>query len=776
MKLRTRLFFGFGGIVLLLALVGLVNAAFILRLDASVREISAARTGIQKQMADCLIVIAAIQAKVSSAILTGRENRPQGVASLDDEAREFYAILDRIYAILPARRNDLADLLKSFQAYYFFGKRILNAAEPRAFLTDKDALPYFNALNAALTKTAREAFNDFSSELDGRLAQAQREAYLSILFSCILAAAALIAAILASARAAKGLITPINRLVDLAAGIDKGGPGATAAIEAPEELARLAQAFNAMSASLLAREQELRASEENYRSIIENASDGFFRTTLEGRVIFVNPSLARIFGYPSPEAIDFEKLDSNTDVWTNRSRRAAFLAELEKNGRVSGHEAEFKRPDGSIFLGSVNARLVRDDEGEPLYVEGLVADIAPIRELRRLQAVKEAAEAANNAKNQFLAAMSHELRTPLNAIVGMAEVLSETGLTPRQASCVTSIKEAGDSLISVISGVLDLSKIEAGRLDLDIAPTSIRELLENVVHIIRPLCELSDLAFTSRVAPEVPDKALADADRLRQILLNLLGNAVKFTDSGEISLDVTLVSNEGGAFWPLFEVTDTGMGIARENLARIFDDFTQVDASSTRRYGGAGLGLAISKRLVEIMGGRIWAASGPGKGSVFSFTLPLVPAPAEGESEVRAREQAPEEDAAPGPLRILAADDNAQNLRLIELMLEDQPHHLVFARDGAEALDLFANGSFDMALIDLGMPVMDGYQATEAMRKRERDENRPRSAIIAVTAHALPAELSRAMESGCDAALTKPFAKKDLLDMISTHAPDQFRA
>ncbi len=769
MKLRSRLFLGFGAIVLLLAIVGLINAAFIIRLDHNVRDVSAARTGIQKQMANCLIAIAAIQANVSSAILTGSESRTENMKALDDQAREFYAILDGINAILPARRDDLADLLKSFQAYYFFGKRILDAKEPRAFLDDENALPYFNALNASLTSTARDAFTVFSSELDGRLAEAQREAYLSILFSLILAAAAFIAAIYASARTARGLITPINRLIGLVTGIKKGGPGATADIHAPEEFARLAEAFNAMSASLLLREQELRASEETYRGIIENASDGFFRTTLEGRILLINPSLARLFGYGSPADIDFESLITGRDAWANPADREAFLLELANKGRVSGREAEFKRTDGSVFLGSVNARLVQDESGEPLYLEGLIADIAPIRELRRLRAVKEAAEAANKAKNQFLAVMSHELRTPLNAIVGMSEALTECGLPPRPAACARSIKEAGDSLLTIISGVLDLSKIEAGRLELDPAPCSLRELMDSVVHIIRPLCEMSELSFTCRVEPELPDRVLADRGRLRQILLNLLGNAVKFTERGEIRLRVSLISRENDALWLLFEISDTGVGIAGENLERIFEDFTQVDASSTRKYGGAGLGLAISKRLVEMLGGEIWAVSDQGKGSVFSFTLPMTQ-----EAAPPAPREIPGEAAPPAadrPLRILAADDNAQNLRLIGLMLEDQPHRLVFATDGEEAVALAGARSFDMALLDLRMPGLDGFEAAKAIRERERAENRARTVIIAVTAHALPDELARALDCGCDAALTKPFVKKDLLALIAAHAP-----
>lgn len=768
MKLRSRLSLGFGAVTLLLALVGVVNGVFILRLNASVEEITGARVKIEKQLENSLLIIGAIQSSVSAAILAERAVRDAQIHLLDDKAREFYATLDRINDILPTRRQEIVTLLKSFQAYYFFGKRILNASDAWQFLRDPETLPYFNKLNATLTEVTRETFRTFSMEFDARLSEVRRESYLSILFSFLLVAAAIAASIFISAYVSRGLLSPINKLVELVSGIGKGGPGATAAISSPEEIGRLARAFNRMSESLLHRENALRESEAKYRSIVENASDGVFRTTLEGKALLANPSLAHMLGYASPEAMTLPTLNVG-DVYAHPKDRDVFLNELLKTGTVTAKEIEFKRRDGTLFLVSVNARLIRDAEGEPHYIEGIITDIAHIREMRRLTAVKEAAEAANRAKNEFMAAMSHELRTPLNTIVGMSELLAETSLSPQQASLLGSIGEASDSLLATINEILELSRIETGKMTLKAEPFRLRDILGNVALIIAPLAALNDLRFASHIAPDLPERLIGDSDRLRQVLLNLLGNAVKFTEQGEINVSVTLLSREKGAVWPLFEVRDTGVGIPAEKADIIFDDFTQVDASSTRKYGGAGLGLAISKRLVAMMEGRIWMESKLGQGSVFSFTIPLNVLPA-------GEEEAPEQDNTQAPilawpLEILVVEDQFENREVIRLMLENQPYRLDFAVNGLEALDLFKNRSYGVVLLDLLMPGMDGYEAAQKMREAERRRGGPRAAIIAVTAHAMLPELSRAVDAGCDFTLSKPFRRNDLLRAIAAHAP-----
>ena len=427
----------------------------------------------------------------------------------------------------------------------------------------------------------------------------------------------------------------------------------------------------------------------------------------------------------------------------------------------------------------------------PLSVVGAgwaLAEIARQRQQARVhrQVTHERAlaAAANQAKSEFLAKVSHEIRTPLNALLGVAEMLAQTPLSPTQQRHVQVFRESGQTLLALISDLLDFSKIEAGRFELEAAPFSLHHMLQAVMALQRPRAEQHGLALALDLAADAPDGVRGDRKRLEQALGNLLSNAIKFTPKGQVTLGVAVVGDVASQRLR-FAVRDSGIGIATSKLQSIFEPFTQADGGITRLYGGTGLGLTITRSVVQLMGGRIDVQSAPGQGSVFSFDLPLPPAPVPpapaaaaapaGSTKVA---QPPSLENAPRPAAtdqrspcLLLAEDNEVNVYIFEGMLQDQGLTIDVAINGPMALDMARRRRYDLIFMDVQMPGMDGLSVTRELRRLEAAGDLIRVPIIALTANTQASDVQASVDAGCDMHLGKPFAKADLVHAIARFVP-----
>jgi signal transduction histidine kinase/CheY-like chemotaxis protein len=386
--------------------------------------------------------------------------------------------------------------------------------------------------------------------------------------------------------------------------------------------------------------------------------------------------------------------------------------------------------------------------------------------------LKLVAERATRAKSDFLANMSHEIRTPLNSIIGMADVLSSSSLTPEQQKYVEVFQRNGVGLLNLINDILDLSKVESGKVELESTPFDLSEVILRAQEVVDGRAKAKGLELRQHIAPGVPVYLIGDPNRLRQVMINLLGNSIKFTDKGHLEVRVEQDPEDERPGSLRFGVSDTGIGIPEDKLAAVFESFTQADSSTTRKYGGTGLGLTISRQLVELMGGRIWVESEVGKGSTFFFTAKL--GVQEDQSARTVREEAQVStgsiDRLADGLRILVADDAEDNRFLILSYLNQAKCSIEIAVNGQEAAEKFRGGGFDVVLMDVEMPVMDGYGAVREIRRYEKEKGMAATPVVALTAHAFADMADKSREAGFTAHLTKPIRKATLLQALGRYA------
>jgi PAS domain S-box-containing protein len=439
------------------------------------------------------------------------------------------------------------------------------------------------------------------------------------------------------------------------------------------------------------------------------------------RIEWVNESFTRLFGYAFEEVKGRRPGELLHGPATSPETVAQIDAADERGELFKGDIIHYTKDRRPVWV-RLEVQPLFDDDGRKLGYLGLHLDISELkRQTAELLAAKEAAEQANLAKGQFLAMMSHEIRTPMNGVIGMSSLLLETPLTPTQRDYAETIRQSGDALLTIIDDILDFSKIESGRLRLDAAVFCLRECVENVLDLLTPRAESKHLELLYEIEDDVPDLVGGDEARLRQILMNLLSNALKFTSRGEVVLRVRCGPSHGNTLEVQFAVKDTGIGISTEALSRLFQSFTQVDTSTTRRFGGTGLGLAISKRLTELMGGRMWVESAPGEGSTFSFVVQL-----------RVETGEPRSGPPPGDLtplrgkRLLIVDDNATCLEILSRRVSNwgvRPG--AFTSGGAALERLDAGEQFDAALIDFRLPGGDGVALAREIRRRRAGARLP---------------------------------------------------
>jgi PAS domain S-box-containing protein len=520
--------------------------------------------------------------------------------------------------------------------------------------------------------------------------------------------------------------------------------------------------------------EALRRAEQKYRSIFENATEGIFQTTPEGKYLSANPALARMFGYDSPDELLADLTDIGSQLYVDPDRRRKFALAIRHEGRIQDFEAQIYRRDKSVIWISENARAVHDEvTGELLYYEGMVQDITSRKSTEDAgKQATAAAEAANRAKSEFLANMSHEIRTPMNGVIGMTGLLLETSLTNEQREFAESIGFSADALLTIINDILDFSKIEAGKLTFELLDFDLAEAVESTLDMLAESARGKGIDLVSAISPDVPTQLRGDVGRLRQVLANLIGNAIKFTGTGEIVVQVFKESETETHAGVRFNVQDTGIGIPVETQARLFQAFSQADGSTTRKYGGTGLGLTISKQLVAMMDGQIGVHSEPGHGSTFWFTILLEKQAA----DVKTPEKTVVAVSVPNPseanpqiekMRILLAEDNIVNQKVALGQLRKLRYRADSVANGLEVLAALQLAPYDLILMDCQMPEMDGYEATRVIRKQEQSLGKACSwkspvYIIAVTANAMQADREKCLAIGMDDYLSKPVRPLEL--------------
>ncbi|HEV8700594.1 MAG TPA: response regulator [Candidatus Polarisedimenticolia bacterium] len=526
--------------------------------------------------------------------------------------------------------------------------------------------------------------------------------------------------------------------------------------------AQLESVNDLVETQVQARTADLRKSEDRFRKLSESSPIGIFQTDAAGRCVYTNPRWQHLTGLSLEESLG--------DGWSrgiHPEDRASVFEEwgaCAREGRAFDREIRYQTPEGIVRVAHVRSGVVHDLSGAITEHIGSVLDVTERKQIEgETRKARDAAEAATRAKSEFLANMSHEIRTPMNGVIGMTGLLMDTELTADQREYVRMLRGSGEALLTLVNDILDFSKIEAGKLEIEMIDFDLHTVVQEAVNLLAEKAHHKKLELAFLVHPEVPGAVRGDPGRLRQILINLVGNAIKFTQSGEVVLRARLAAEGGESRTIRFEVSDTGIGIDAESRDRLFQPFMQAEGSTTRKFGGTGLGLAISRQLTELMGGRIGVESEPDKGSTFWFTVRL-------ENRAGAVGAPPPPRESLRGLRLLVVDDNTTNRRILMEQARSWGMIPEEAPGGREALGILAAAAnrgqrHDLAIVDMQMPEMDGLQLARAIKTDRRLAD---LRLIMLTSIGIRGHAAEAHRAGYAGYLTKPSGQSQLYDCIAT--------
>jgi two-component system, sensor histidine kinase and response regulator len=652
----------------------------------------------------------------------------------------------------PAQRTRLTKLRRDSDAYVEAYAVSLRATRGGIDLKDEiaDGKRDLDALRAQFG-----TFNQAELALvDARRERTATSSSRSVLLAAAGATGSALVLILLALYLRRSILMPVRRVALAARRLAGGRRDARVPLGGRGEVALLAASFNDMADALTAREEELRVASDRLDGILDHATALISVKDVDGRYLLVGHRWQEETGLSAETVLG----RTEAELWPGRHAAPSRAADLQviRTGELLEYEREAVSADGSRAYLTVKFPL-KDAAGDVYAVATMATDVSD-----RNRALADAVE-ASRSKSEFLANMSHEIRTPLNGVIGMTELLLQTELAPEQREYAQTAASSGEALLGVINDILDFSKIEAGKLELDSHEFDLREAVEDVCEMLAPQAHGKGLELTAFIGDDVPSSVCGDRGRLRQVVTNLVSNAVKFTHRGDVSARVDVVQREAGESVLRFEVADSGIGIESAKLDTLFESFSQADTSTTRRYGGTGLGLAISRQLVQLMGGDITVASEPGGGSTFVFTLRFpegLPIARRGAVEV------------PEGLKVLVVDDNATNRAIVEAYLGSSGARCDQAVSGAEALTLMhaaarEGAPFEVVVLDAQMPEMDGLDLAAAIGKAPSLRGARLVMLTSTGDHR-----GRARELGIEAYLTKPVRRGRLLATVADQASE----